>query len=73
MDLWLINHVAIRSALLFEWTKVAAGFVAPYCLHEIVQSFDDDRSRTDKSYPLLMCAGLFVGTFTESLLGAYVG
>lgn len=65
----LIRH---RAALAFEWVKVIAGFMAPYCLHEIVQSVDDERSRTDKSYPLLMCAGLFVGTFTESLLMAFV-
>lgn len=59
-------------ALFAEWAKVLAGFIPPYCLHEIVESFDNEACRTDKAYPLLMCAGLFIGTFSESLLTAYV-
>lgn len=51
---------------------VLAGFIPPYCLHAIIGSFADEELRRDKAYPLLMCAGLFAGTFAESLLTAYV-
>lgn len=72
-DIPLQNQsLKLLLALFAEWAKVLAGFIPPYCLHEIVQSFDNEACRTDKAYPLLMCAGLFIGTFSESLLTAYV-
>ncbi|KAJ9113834.1 hypothetical protein QFC19_000027 [Naganishia cerealis] len=71
--LWQGKRKHIVTIVLFEWAKVVAGFIPPYCLHEIIQSFDDQRSKQDKAYPLLMCAGLFVGMFSETLLASYVG
>ncbi|KAJ9101771.1 hypothetical protein QFC21_003110 [Naganishia friedmannii] len=71
--LWRGTGGIVMTNIVFEWAKVLAGFIPPYCLHEMVKSFDDPTSKDDKSYPLLMCGGLFVGMFSETLLATYVG
>lgn len=66
-----LQEARLMPAFCVETTVTCFSYLQIYSMHEIISSFDDPSSESDRAYARLMCWGLFVGQSTECILSAY--
>jgi len=61
-----LNDLPSVAAVWFEWIYNASTFLPQFCMHQIIETFENPDRKEDMTYAYLMVFGLFFGNFAGS-------